>query len=558
MIQLTKYSKMKYILKIFLLVGFFFFPQLLSSQVNGSTEEKRAALHALAAGGDPASLTILAKAAKDAGYKQDSTEAVSSLLLYASVTAGKGDLTMAEKSAGMVIKNCITPETNGFRVEAMKILTENEKEKALPVLLKAIDDKDVKIREAVVQLANTVPGTEATNKWIARYPKVSPEAKVSILILFGGRNDTLALPLVKTAMEDKNLDISGEAVSTLAKLIKNEAVDPILSWMLKVNSERGHVKAADVLVTILNHDNIDKVAACLKPSTGHATTTLIYLLSWAADKRFFDAVFPYINSSDIAVRAASFSSLKSLTSEKDIDILLKAISQTEERPEIVSLQEALAVAANSSGDEETNSEKILGALKNGMQPEKLIPVLAITGGKDALDYVSSQFDNGNPEMRELCFDALQGWKDWSATSALYNICESGNKTYGKPALDAYLRLASNASVADDQKLALFEKIAPYALYPDSRSEMIVQTGFIKSVQAFNFVSKYLDDQDKTVACSSAQALANIALTAADGTGGLYDQNIRQTLEKAVTILTDDEYSDTREKIKAYLNKEAGK
>ncbi len=42
--------------------------------------------------------------------------------------------------------------------------------------------------------------------------------------------------------------------------------------------------------------------------------------------------------------------------------------------------------------------------------------------------VLNEFENGNPAMRDVCFKALTNWKDYSASSALYEICASGNKT----------------------------------------------------------------------------------------------------------------------------------
>jgi hypothetical protein len=549
---------MRTFISVSVLTVMLFSPLTVMSQDKVSSQESKTSLHTLAESGDAGSFNILAKAAKEAHYKQEATGAVASLLLYASVSEDKGNNRIAAKAAELIIKNCTTPETDSFRIDAMKILAKADRDKALAAFLKAIDDKDIRVRQAVITLANTIPGTDATNRWTARYDKVSPAAKEDILKLLGERHDEAALPLVKKAMEDKNIDISSEAVSSLAKLINGDAVDPILSWMLQTDSEKGHIKAADVLVTILNHDNMKKVAACLRQSKGHATVTLIYLLSWSGETGYFDAIFPYINSGDIPVRAAAFSSLKNLASGKDVDNLLKAINSTNERPEVFSLQDALVVAAEKSDDRNSCTDKVMEALKNGIQAEKLIPVLAQTGDRKALDYVSYQFENGNPEMRELCFDALQGWHDWSATSVLYNICASGNKSFGKPALDAYIRLASDTLISSDDKLALYEKIAPYALYPDSRAEMVVQLGFIKTLTAFNFVSGYLADQDKTVSFCAALALVNIALPAGNGYQGLYDQNIRETLEKVITLLAGDEYSDTRNKIQSYIALKEGR
>lgn len=554
----TKDFKMGSFIKIFILGIALLSSQILTAQVAISDEEKKAFLHDLAAGGDPASLPVLAKAAKTVGYQHEPTDAITSLLLYASVASKNGDVNTTVTATTLVIKNCVTTETNDFRITAMTILAETDKDKALPVLLNAVNDKDIKVREAVIRLANTIPGPEATKKWIARYSKVSPQGKADVLFLLGERNDNLALPLVKKAMDEKSLDVSSEAIAALAKLVKSEAVEPILKWLLRINSEEGDTKAADVLVTILNQDNIGKVAACLKPSSGHATVILIQLLSWSRDPRFFDSVMPYIFSDDIAVYATALTSLKNLASEKDQDVLIKVLAASEERPVIVSLQDALALAANKVQDPERRSDKIIEAIKSGVPARNLIPVLAQTGGQNALDFVVSEFEKGNPETQEVCFDAMQGWKDYTATSALYSVCASGNNIYGKAALDSYIRLASIASVPYDVKLGLFQKIAPYALYPDSRSEMVVQTGFIKTKQAFTFVSQYLNDNDNAVVYYAAQALENIALPLSDGTGGLYDEEVRQALEKVLSILTGEENKELREKVVNYLNEMEGR
>jgi len=55
-------------------------------------------------------------------------------------------------------------------------------------------------------------------------------------------------------------------------------------------------------------------------------------------------------------------------------------------------------------------------------------VLARTGGREALSTVLKEFENGDPSMREVCFKALTSWTDYSASSALFEICASGNKT----------------------------------------------------------------------------------------------------------------------------------
>ena len=518
----------------------------------GNTSQKTAALFALAMSGSTEAFEVLDVAASKASYKWEPTGAVSSLLLYASNIGKKGNIKKMESITKTISANCNTPEANNYRLAAMSILVEIKKDAALPMLLKAVDDPDIAVRGGAIRLAQTVTGTEATKKWIAKYKKVSQEIKPEIISMLGERGDTLALPLIRKAMDNENPSISNEAITALAKLQGSKAVDPILSWILRSNSEAGHITASNVLVTILNSGNINKVAVQLKQSKGLATITLINLLAWSRNQQYFKAVLPYVSSDDIGIRATAMKSLKSLASIEDQDILIKMIASAVEPPEIAELQAALAVAANNCPDEENRSDKILESVKKGIAKEKLIPVLAFTGGQKALGCVLNEFENGSPEIREICFDALTGWKDYSASSALYQICISGNKTYGKAALDGYIRQVSTAPVTDDNKLLLFKKIAPYAVYPDSRAEMIVKAGAIHSYPAFFFVSHYLEDNDHDVAIWAARALQNIALPTSDGGSGLYGDLIRNGLEKSIPLISGPESDYDKEKIRKYL------
>ena len=67
------------------------------------------------------------------------------------------------------------------------------------------------------------------------------------------------------------------------------------------------------------------------------------------------------------------------------------------------------------------------------------------------------------EMRDICFKALTSWQDYSASSALYEICASGNKTFEEPAFDGYVKQIKSARLPDEQKLLLYRKIMPFAL-----------------------------------------------------------------------------------------------
>ena len=125
--------------------------------------------------------------------------------------------------------------------------------------------------------------------------------------------------------------------------------------------------------------------------------------------------------------------------------------------------------------------------------EKIIPVLATTGGKEALTTVMKEFENGDPDTRDVCFKALSNWCDYSASSALYEICASGDKTFEAPAFDGYLKQIANSGLPDEEKLLKYRKIWPYAIDRGRKIRIIEEAGNLKIYQALFFIAGFLDD-----------------------------------------------------------------
>ncbi|MBK7711567.1 MAG: hypothetical protein IPJ37_11855 [Bacteroidales bacterium] len=155
--------------------------------------------------------------------------------------------------------------------------------------------------------------------------------------------------------------------------------------------------------------------------------------------------------------------MASLAGPDDQNKLIELLAVTENNEYIADIQTALANAAGKISDPERRSAKLLQAMSGSVKKEKIIPVLSKTGGREALAVVLKEFENGNADTRDICFSALTNWVGYSASSALYQICASGNKTFEAPAFDGYIRQIADADLPDDQKLLLYRKIMPFAL-----------------------------------------------------------------------------------------------
>lgn len=477
----------------------------------GSTAEKSAALFAIATTGAPEAHDFLAGAAAAASYRWEQTGAVQALLLYARKTGLAGDVKKMERIAEQVIDASMTPETASQRLAAMSVITAVRGSDALKMLLDAAGDTDVAIRGGALRLASGIPGSEATRKWINRYSKVSPPAKSGILYMLGERGDELAVPLIVKALDDPSAEVSSAALFALARLQGQAAVDQILSWILKYDSEEGHRAASNALTSILDSTGMPKIAAALPESKGHSTVTLIRLLAWSGDKRYFRDVFRYTSSPDYGVRAAAITSLAALASYNDQPDIIGLLEATGEKPEVAELQRALLSAAMSHNDPSARSALILEAMDKSRDRLRLIPLLANTGGEEALKRVAAEFENGDAMTRDVCFDVLAHWKDISSARILREITASGNKTFGMPAFDAYMRMVSAARLTPERKLLMIKDMAPYAADPGARAGMVALAASLGIRQAEFFINPYLSDTSEEVRKAAIEAIETLDL-----------------------------------------------
>lgn len=477
--------------------------------IKGSSSERSAALYALATTGNPAARQPLLRAAEEASFRWDPAGAVNALLLYARKAGLAGNMKEMKKITGLVIASAMGPERAGQRIAAMSVITEVKGEGAVPMLVKAAGDADPVVRGGALSLASSLPGSTVTRKLIRSYPKYDREAKPGVLFALGERGDDLAIPLMMKAIDDPAPEIAAEALTALARLRGKEAVETLLEWIMKHDSEEGHRAAATALTTLLDSTGTDRVAASLPDSRGQATVTLIRLLAWSGRDEYFDAVFDFAGSSDMAVRATAVSSLATLASCDDQQKIIELLDRTTERGEAVALQHALVTAARQCEEPEKRSEVIIAALDKSRDRKRLIPLLAETGGQSALKRVAWEFENGDAATRDLCFDALLHWSDPTAADVLLDICASGNKTFGRPAFDAYLKTVSETPLDVESKLKMINDIAPYAGAPDAKAALIYLAASLGTDQAQLFIEPYLSDPSDEVRSAAEEALSTL-------------------------------------------------
>jgi HEAT repeat protein len=515
------------------------------------------AYYALARSGSPLALPVLSEAAAKVQYHWEHTGATASLLDYAWIVADKGDIKTMDKITKLVMSKCNDVITIQNKSAALGIYTWFHKMDAMPLLLKAAAHPLSKYRTAAMRFSLDIPGSDVVTKWTSYFPKAIPAAKPEIIAMLGERGDPLALPLLNSALSDKDVNVRTEAAEALARINGGEAINSLITYMMVYTSEEDQKAAETALMTIMKSDDMRFLMPVLKDGTPAARKTAIEILAWNADNKYFADILP-LTTADEPVRSAAFKALASLAGPQNHAELIDLLSKTQNPDHISGIQVALALAASKNSDPEKRSDVIIRRINQKNDPSlssKLIPVLSKTGGREALKLVLSQFENGNPEMREISFKSLTGWRDYSASSALYEIVASGNKTYEGPAFEGYVRQIRSADLPDDQKLLLYRKIMPYALTAARKNTVLTELGKLKTYQTLFFEANYLDDPETSA--SAAKAAMYTALPTVNSKAGMYGAIVREILTKVTGKLAGMESEYDREMVKKYIDNMPG-
>ncbi len=512
---------------------------------------RTAALNALACSGSPLALPVLSKAAKDVLYRWEPAGATEALLTYAGNAGSKGDLKTMDKICKLFMTKANDRLSVQNKTRALVIYAAWHGTDAMKELKKAASSPDKSYRNAALRASLAIPGNEITKQWTDYFPKAIPAAKPEIIAMLGERGDETAMQLITASLSSNDRGVRTEAAHALAVISGGRAVPAIIEYLRKYPDQEDQNAARDALIFISGDKETEMLVPVVREGPGYAKATAIGLLARSKVNEYFSLVRPFTSSDDENVRSAAYKALADLAGPVDQPALIELIRKTGNRDHISDVQAALASAAAKITDPEKRSDVILKAMGNNEDREKLIPVLAKTGGRTALKTVLNEFENGNAGMRDICFNTLTSWKDYTASSALYEICSSGNKTFEEPAFRAYVSQIRGADINDDQKLLAFRKIMPFALSAERKNSVLNQVAALRTYQALFFAAGFLDDP--STAPAAARAAMNIALPPAGEESGMYGRLVREILEKASGKLTGAESDYEREMIAKYLS-----
>ena len=172
------------------------------------------------------------------------------LLKYAEVTGERGNIKVSDKICKLIMSVCDEETNIHYKTRALEIYTGLHGIDAMKLLQAAASHPDKKYRNAAMRISLDIPNGAAISRWIAYYPKASPESRPELITLFGISGDASSLPLVTEALSDADPHVRYEAANAISRIGGEKAIPSLITYLMKYGDESDQKAAKSALVTL--------------------------------------------------------------------------------------------------------------------------------------------------------------------------------------------------------------------------------------------------------------------------------------------------------------------
>jgi HEAT repeat protein len=505
----------------------------------------KVSLYALANIGDVSSKEILIKAAEQAGYKYDQTNAVAALFVYAQKSIGT-DKAGVQSIAKNILEKATADDQVNERIAALKLLAATQTDQQ--ALLAAMSDKQFEYRAAAVKFA--AAGVNDTNSaaWVNQLKKVDESTQVSILDMLANSKAKSVLPDVLKLIKSDDQQVKLAAINTAVKLGQEEVLDDLLKLMAK-GSTADIAGISNGILRIKGDGVATKVAAFIPKAKPEVQVALINVLAARAATNQITVIYTLLSSKNTEVRKAAFLSLQHVATAENKAQLFDLLNKTTDASELTAVQDAIIASVKGSADKDAQTDAILQQMNSTTADKKLLfyKVLGSLGGQKSLKAVSEAYATGDDATKKATVGALSSWSDAGSADALINIARTtSNTAFLNQAITGYLSLIRKTNYPAEQRLLLLRNAMAVAKTPSQQQQILKDTEQAKCFNAIVFAGQYLDNT--ALQQAAANAVMNITMA------GTYNGEIvKNLLNKTIAVINGGDAGYQKEGMRKYIS-----
>lgn len=513
---------------------------------------KQKALMALAEIACPDSYDILSKAVEREEYQLGDTRAIIAYVHYGNRLVEEGNLSMGERIARSLLKNCTRDNQLNFRAAGIDLLTASMGDNAMTTLLKEAKHPDDVYRGSVLRAAGRNLTSSDVSRWVKLYRKMEDSGKIQLLGMLRERQEPEVLDkCIAKAIASDNESLKLAAIRALDFQNKEKALALLFHVLKEADTHATFETVQNTLLKIVGIDHTPLVAGELpRVERQKAKGVLVNVLAARNATDQFDAIAGLLDKAGPDLQRAIYRAMPSVSTERNLVELMDMLSSAADDADVNYLQQAMVKVLGNTKKE--SSSAIYSAFADFGDKSKLIPVLPAIGGKKALDFISEQLRSGDNREKKAAIRALAAWEGNEGLQYLFDAIIDSKGDIRDLGFHQYLKKVTTSAQPDDQKLLLIRKLMPHSNTLAEKRQVIQAVQSAKTFLSLVFVSEYLDDSDLGAVASNT--VIKIALPTPGDNNGLSGDVVREAVSKSMANLTGPDSQYLRIDVKEFLDK----
>jgi len=299
-----------------------------------------------------------------------------------------------------------------IRIAAYRGLAITQKEKAVPVLLELLKDKDPALQGAAGRFLATVPGSAATRAMAEQMPDLSPNARMIVLTALLARRDKAAAPVVLKSAASDDPAVCLAAIEALAVLGDASCVK-LVATKAAAGGDVG--RAASATLQRIGGKGVSEALIGLAASDEPVAVRerVIEALLARREASAMPALLTAAGDADRTVYRAATKALGILGGEKELPKLVGMLIATKDAPRRSALGGAVGSIVSRVDNVDEAAVVVIGAMQDADvgTRQSLLAVLARLGGPKALATLRAELKSPNENVRKEAIRALSSWAD---------------------------------------------------------------------------------------------------------------------------------------------------
>ena len=388
---------------------------------------------------------------------------------------------------------------SSVRAGALRGFAFQQKENAVPLIMKSLSSTDVLMKRAAVETIVVVPGHAMTAALGRQLEGLPAEGKVALLGPLASRGDSEGLTdPVNKLVGDNSPEVRKAAVRALAKLGNASSV-PVLVAALK--DEALDSDATKALLDIRGDGVVQGLIQQVDGNDAAIRPAVITILAQRGDTEALPSVRKALADNDPRVRSAALDALAVFGTQDDLQQLTNAVLTQKDDGERDHMGRAMASIGHRLPDKSTRCDYVLAALDKADSPAKvvLLTVVSTLGGDKALAAVRAGL-TGDDNVHKAALRGLSNWPDPTPMPDLLAIAKNDtDKTNRILALRGYITMVGMFGMPGMPGLGNAAKVADYkqaldlAERPDEKRQVLAGLGMVFNVDSLKTIEPFLDD-----------------------------------------------------------------